>query len=358
MWYDGSGTLLRRHVHGPAVDEPLVSYDGAGTSNRAWLIADQLGSVVASTNASAVATTINSYDEFGRPGAGNGGLFGFTGQMNLAAAGLYHYRARAYDPALGRFLQADPILLGGGINLYAYVANDPVNAIDPLGLQAWQDDDDDEIVVPGIRICPRGAQCITDPGQVRQFLEELTQYLARDLGNRLARILVRALVEAAQEAQCAAADLGFSIIGAPEWAFQFLPGNSTFTSIGAQAGGQFLGAIGGSATRYTNRESGQRTYSYSVYGFAGSTVSRGQPIPQGVADSASGRRLGLAGGLIWGTSQNTGSPVSLGASIYGPISGQLSLAGDAFSAGIGPGFGFAAGVSAAPVSIELACGGE
>ncbi len=150
--YDGSGALLRRHVHGPAVDEPLVSYDGAGTTNRAWLIADALGSVIASTNASAAATTINTYDEFGRPGAGNVGLFGFTGQMNLAAAGLMHYRARAYDPALGRFLQADPILFGGGMNLYAYVANDPVNAIDPLGLQAWQDDDDDEIVVPGSRL--------------------------------------------------------------------------------------------------------------------------------------------------------------------------------------------------------------
>ena len=167
--YDGSGTLLRRHVHGPGVDEPLVSYDGAGTSNRAWLIADALGSVIASTNASAAATTINTYDEFGRPGAGNVGLFGFTGQMNLAAAGLMHYRARAYDPALGRFLQADPILFGGGMNLYAYVGNDPVNFIDPLGLQAATTPID-EIVVPGFR------PGITDTHDIARFIARNDAY--------------------------------------------------------------------------------------------------------------------------------------------------------------------------------------
>ncbi len=132
--YDGSGALLRRHVHGPAVDEPLVSYDGAGTTNRAWLIADALGSVIASTNASAVATTINTYDAFGQGAASNVGLFGFAGAPYLAPAGVLHLRARAYHPGLGRFLQADPILHAGGMNLYAYVGNDPVNATDPWGL--------------------------------------------------------------------------------------------------------------------------------------------------------------------------------------------------------------------------------
>lgn len=44
-------------------------------------------------------------------------------------------RARAYDPALGRFLSADPIGVGGGINLYAYAGGDPVNLVDPGGLE-------------------------------------------------------------------------------------------------------------------------------------------------------------------------------------------------------------------------------
>jgi RHS repeat-associated protein len=41
---------------------------------------------------------------------------------------------RFYDPATGRYISADPIGLEGGINLYGYVQNDPVNKVDPLGL--------------------------------------------------------------------------------------------------------------------------------------------------------------------------------------------------------------------------------
>ena len=81
-------------------------------------------------------TATLTYDEYGNPGAGNVGAYQYTGQMWLADAGLYHYKNRAYHPGLGRFLQTDPIGVTGGINLYAYVGNDAVNAVDPLGLSS------------------------------------------------------------------------------------------------------------------------------------------------------------------------------------------------------------------------------
>ncbi|MGH7927351.1 MAG: RHS repeat-associated core domain-containing protein, partial [Candidatus Binatia bacterium] len=49
-------------------------------------------------------------------------------------SGLYYMRARYYDPAIGRFLSEDPIGIAGGLNLYAYSGNDPVNNRDPSGL--------------------------------------------------------------------------------------------------------------------------------------------------------------------------------------------------------------------------------
>jgi RHS repeat-associated protein len=132
--YNSSGTMLRRFVHGPDIDEPIVWYEGSGTTDRRWLIANELHSIIAVTNSSGAASSINSYDEYGVPASGNTGRFQYTGQMWLPEASLYHYRARAYSATLARFMQTDP---SANANLYAYVNNDPVNAIDPTGADAW-----------------------------------------------------------------------------------------------------------------------------------------------------------------------------------------------------------------------------
>jgi RHS repeat-associated protein len=65
--------------------------------------------------------------------------FRLPGQYFDAETGLHYNWFRYYDPSTGRYLRADPIGLAGmDPNIYGYVLNDPVNAIDPLGLwSAW-----------------------------------------------------------------------------------------------------------------------------------------------------------------------------------------------------------------------------
>ncbi|HKV40506.1 MAG TPA: RHS repeat-associated core domain-containing protein, partial [Blastocatellia bacterium] len=61
--------------------------------------------------------------------------YGFTGRELDSQSGLMFYRARYYDPAIGRFISEDPLGLGGGdSNYYAYVHNSPTNLVDPSGL--------------------------------------------------------------------------------------------------------------------------------------------------------------------------------------------------------------------------------
>jgi len=132
--YDNGNALQRRYVFGPGTDEPLVRYEGTGTSDRHWYHADERGSVIATSDGSGAVTNVNSYDEYGIPGSGNVGRFQYTGQQWLSDIGMYYYRARLYSPTLGRFAQTDPIGSAGGMNLYAYVGNNPVNFTDPAGL--------------------------------------------------------------------------------------------------------------------------------------------------------------------------------------------------------------------------------
>ena len=123
--------MLRRYVHGPGIDEPIVWYEGAGTSDRRYLITDHQGSVIAENGAS---TTRYSYGPYGEPNTWSGSRFRYTGQAALQEVSLYHYKARVYDPVLGRFLQTDPVGYQEDNNLYAYVGNDPLNRSDPTGL--------------------------------------------------------------------------------------------------------------------------------------------------------------------------------------------------------------------------------
>jgi RHS repeat-associated protein len=78
-----------------------------------------------------------SYDPWGKPTeSGTGALtdFGFTGHYLDRPSGLNLPLHRGYAPSIGRWLARDPIGIRGGFNLYGYVRNDPVELVDPLGL--------------------------------------------------------------------------------------------------------------------------------------------------------------------------------------------------------------------------------
>ena len=150
--YNGSGAVTASTLYGLGVDE-VIQRNNNGTQQ--FFFQDRLGNTRALTSAAGEVIEQYRYDAFGAPSFYTGptatSLAGaaisgnttmqnnrilFTGREWVAGFGFYEYRARAYNPTLGRFMSEDPIgFAAGDANLFRYCGGDPVNCTDPSGLK-------------------------------------------------------------------------------------------------------------------------------------------------------------------------------------------------------------------------------
>jgi RHS repeat-associated protein len=139
---NGANQVTASNVHASGIESLLERIGGSGAT---YIHSDGLGSTIALTNGTGGATERYRYSSFGNLSVLNPDFsqksansplqpFTYTGREWEPESGLYFNRARYLSPANGRWLNADPAGLAGGLNLYAYVGNNPINAIDPLGL--------------------------------------------------------------------------------------------------------------------------------------------------------------------------------------------------------------------------------
>ena len=143
LYYNGAhlieeyenGALLCQYVHD---DLPDHTVHIAANKEDGWFHAELTGSIRAITDRAGNVIAQYTYDPFGVPDQLNGALANrllFAGKRQDDDSGGYDFRARHYDPSLGRFHQRDPLGWKDGVNLYLYAGNDPLGFIDPLGTE-------------------------------------------------------------------------------------------------------------------------------------------------------------------------------------------------------------------------------
>lgn len=133
---DGTGNVIARFVYADKPNVPAYMIKGGRTYR---ILSDYLGGprlVVDVTNGAVIQRI--DYDAWGNIERDtNPGFqpFGFAGGLYDRHTGFVRFGARDYDPRTGRWTVKDPILFYGGVtNLYSYVDGDPIDHLDPLGL--------------------------------------------------------------------------------------------------------------------------------------------------------------------------------------------------------------------------------
>ncbi len=131
--YDESGSLTVAYTHGPGIDDVIsMRRDG---SNYFYL-KDALGSVASLTDATEASVNNYEYDSFGKVVNRTENVtnpYGYTGKRLDRESGLMYYRARYYDPSIGRFASEDLIRFYDNVNYYNYANNNPMRYVDPDG---------------------------------------------------------------------------------------------------------------------------------------------------------------------------------------------------------------------------------
>jgi RHS repeat-associated protein len=127
------GTTIHGILTGLGIDERFARDEASG---RGYFLTDALGSTRALTDGSGNLMQRYDYTPYGQTQAMTAGFdnpYQYTGR-ELDQSGLYYYRTRYYHPGMARFISEDPLRLAAGLNGYAYVGGNPMQAVDPLGL--------------------------------------------------------------------------------------------------------------------------------------------------------------------------------------------------------------------------------
>jgi RHS repeat-associated protein len=134
--YNASGVEIKTYGYAPSstwMTNPLFQKIGL---NYYWYENDHLGTPQKIIDSSGAVVWAATYDPFGKANVTSAAIennLRFPGQYYDQETGLHYNLNRYYDPSTGRYLTPDPIGLEGGINLFVYAANNPVNLSDPTG---------------------------------------------------------------------------------------------------------------------------------------------------------------------------------------------------------------------------------